>query len=157
MTTGRPTDYTEELADSICERLAAGESMRSVSRDKGMPASCTMFRWLRIHPVFREQYEKAKVESADALVEEIMDIADDGTNDWMENLDHNGEKVGTGWKLNGEHIQRSRLRVDARKWAASKLKPKKYGEKIQQEVTIKTKIEDMSDEELDAFIASKSE
>ena len=70
----------------------------------------------------------AKEESADALVEDILDIADDGSNDWMA---VHGKDGSEAWKLNGEHVQRSRLRVDTRKWIASKLKPKKYGEKIE--------------------------
>ena len=125
--TGRPTIYTQDLSDIICERLSLGESMRSVSRDPDMPASATMFRWLREKPEFREQYEIAKEESADALVEEMLEIADDGTNDWMESHGQDGENMG--YKINGEHVQRSRLRVDVRKWAASKLKPKKYSDR----------------------------
>jgi hypothetical protein len=62
------------------------------------------------------------------LTEEILDIADDGSNDWMEKLDKDGKSVG--WAVNGEAVQRSKLRVDARKWIASKLKPKKYGDKL---------------------------
>lgn len=92
-----------------------------------MPSKTAVFEWLRIYPEFADQYAKAKVESADALVEDIQDIADDGSNDWMADNDPDNP----GYKLNGEHIQRSRLRVDVRKWAASKLKPKKYGEKLE--------------------------
>ena len=124
---GRPSRYTEALADEICERLACGESMRSVSRDATMPGMKTMFRWLRDKPEFRQQYEIAKQESADALIEDMLDIADNGTNDWMEQHDADGNCIG--YKLNGEHVQRSRLRVDTRKWAASKLKPRKYGDR----------------------------
>ncbi len=57
---GRPTDYTTDLADKICERLASGESMRSVGRDEGMPAVSTMFKWIRELPEFSAQYDKAK-------------------------------------------------------------------------------------------------
>lgn len=128
MTAGRPTDYTPELSDAICERLSSGESMRSISRDEDMPASSTMFKWLRIHPEFTEQYTRAKEECADAYAEEMADIADDGTNDWMEKHDKDGECIG--YQLNGEHVQRSKLRIDTRKWLASKLKPKKYGDKL---------------------------
>ncbi len=123
--TGRPTIYTPELADAICERLAEGTSLRTVCKADDMPAAATVFRWLRTNESFREQYTRAKDESADALVEEMTDIADDGHNDWMEV--HHGEDVV--WKANGEAIQRSRLRVETRKWIASKLKPKRYGEK----------------------------
>lgn len=125
---GRPTDYTPEIADKICAELAQGKSMRTVCKMEGMPVMSTVFLWLRKHPEFSEQYVQAKAEAADALVEEMLDIADDGTNDWMEIHDKEGEAVG--WKINGEHVQRSRLRVDTRKWIAAKLKPKKYGERV---------------------------
>lgn len=131
MPAGRPTDYTQELADRICERLADGESMRSIARDDEMPAKATMFRWLREKPEFKDQYAIAKEESCDALFEELLDIADDGSNDWMQyRFKEDGEEC-IGWKVNGEAINRSRLRLDTRKWALSKLKPKKYGEKLE--------------------------
>lgn len=96
-----------------------------------MPAMSTVFLWLRTHSEFSEQYAKAKAEAADALVEEILDISDDGSNDWMASND----PENAGYRTNGEAIQRSRLRVDTRKWIASKLKPKKYGDRVTQEVT----------------------
>jgi hypothetical protein len=147
MSGGRPTDYTLDLADKICERLAAGESMRSVSRDEEMPASATMFRWLREKPEFKEQYEVAKEECADMYAEEIIEIADDSANDYIDVTDENGATGAT--RLNSEHVQRSRLRVDSRKWVASKLKPKKYGDKIQQEFTGKVDYSDVSEQEID--------
>lgn len=122
----RPTKYSQETADVICERLASGESMRTISKAEGMPAMSTMFLWLREHKEFSEQYAKAKEEGVDALVEELLDIADDGSNDWMEINDEDNP----GYKFNGEHYQRSRLRIDTRKWIASKLKAKKYGDKL---------------------------
>ena len=97
-----------------------------------MPCVKTVFNWFGSHPEFLQQYARAKEESADALAEEILDIADDGSNDWMIRHDKDGEE---GWQLNGEHVQRSRLRVDSRKWIASKLKPKKYGDKTTTEHT----------------------
>jgi hypothetical protein len=131
MTAGRPSSYTKELADRICARLAAGESMRTVCKDEDLPSAQTLFSWMRVYPEFLEQYARAKEESADALVEETLDIADNGTNDWMEKNNAEGDCIG--YTLNGEHVQRSRLRVETRKWMASKLKPKKYGEKVQTE------------------------
>lgn len=92
-----------------------------------MPAMATVFRWLREKEKFKEQYARAKEEASDALVEEIQDIADDGTNDYMEMQD--GENLNA-YRFMGEHVQRSKLRVEARKWIASKQKPKKYGEKM---------------------------
>lgn len=94
-----------------------------------MPAKSTVFKWLRTYQSFADQYARAKEESADALADEMTDIADDGSNDWMERHDKEGKSIG--WAENGEAINRSRLRVDTRKWIASKLKPKKYGDRVE--------------------------
>jgi hypothetical protein len=91
-----------------------------------MPSVQTVFSWMRRFPKFLEQYARAKEESADALTDEMLEIADNARNDWME---RHG-KDDAGWVANGEHIQRSRVRIDTRKWLASKLKPKKYGERM---------------------------
>jgi len=125
---GRPSDYTPEIADAICARLANGDSLRTICRDDDMPSVVTVFAWIRKHEEFLKQYTRAKEESSDALVEEMMDISDDGKNDWMEIRDKDDEIVG--WRVNGEAVQRSKLRIDTRKWVASKLKPKKYGDKM---------------------------
>jgi hypothetical protein len=123
---GRPSGYSQELADRICAELADGKSLRTVCKAEGMPSTQTVFRWLRTHEGFCDQYARAKDEAADALVDEMLDIADEATNDWMEVHD----KDNPGYRLNGEHINRSRLRVDTRKWIAAKLKPKRYGDKV---------------------------
>lgn len=127
MPAGRPSDYSQELADKICEKIVMGNSLRSICSDESIPCIATIFNWFRTHPEFLEQYEIATSARSDTLVEEMLDISDDGTNDWMEKFGKEGEPIG--WQVNSEHIQRSRLRVDTRKWIASKLKPKKYGEK----------------------------
>lgn len=129
MQPGRPSDYTPDLADLICGRLADGESLRSVCRDEGMPDKTTVFRWLRLHEEFRAQYARATEERAESFADDIVEIADDGRNDWMEKTNKEGECVG--WQLNGEHVMRSKLRVDSRKWLASKMFPKKYGDKVE--------------------------
>lgn len=123
---GRPSTYTQDLADKICHELALGKSMRTVCKPDDMPDMSTVFRWIRTNEEFCKQYARAKEESADALFEETIDIADDSTNDYMER--QIGETTVT--VVNQENIQRSRLRVDTRKWMMSKMKPKKYGEKM---------------------------
>lgn len=151
---GRPSKYTQPLADRLCTRLALGESLRTVCASRTMPSMVTVFAWMRKHPDFLSQYTRAKEESADAMAEEVMDISDDGRNDWMEKFDKDGESIG--YQLNGEAVQRSKLRVDTRKWLMAKMKPKKYGDKLElgggMELTHK-KFEQMEDEELDAAIA----
>ncbi len=122
---GRPSLYTEALAANICRRLAEGETLRSVCRDKAMPDKATILRWLadKKKADFREQYVYAREMQADALFDEALEIADDASGDWS--TDKDGKKV-----LDHENIQRSRLRVDTRKWAAGKMAPKKYGDKL---------------------------
>lgn len=132
MPAGRPSDYTPELAALICGQIAEGKSLRTICAQDQMPVTSTIFVWLNKHEEFKELYARSKEEQTEAFVEEMMDIADDGTNDWMEVHDKDGACIG--YKLNGEHVQRSRVRIDTRKWIASKLKPKKYGESKNVEV-----------------------
>ena len=133
---GRPTKYTIELADQMCERLAQGESARSICRDDQMPCLSTFFKWLREHEEFSHQYAIAKEESADALVEDMLDIAD---NQVGNPVIVEGEPLMDDERVvkivDNAAVGHARLRVDTRKWAASKLKPKKYGDKITQELT----------------------
>jgi hypothetical protein len=126
--TGRPSTFTVEIADAICERLADGESLRSICETEGMPNKATVFRWLGANEAFRDQYARAREAQADTLVDDILEIADDGRNDWMERKNSDGEAIG--WQENGEAIRRSVLRIDARKWLAGKMRPKKYGDKL---------------------------
>jgi hypothetical protein len=122
------TTFSQEIADTICERIADGESLRSICLDEDMPNKATVFRWLARHPEFCDQYARARETQADALFDDILDIADDGSNDWMKRKDADGSV--NGWRENGEALRRSVLRVDARKWMAAKLQPKKYGDKF---------------------------
>lgn len=131
---GRPTDYSDELADRVCSEIATtSRSLKKICADNpDFPGESTLRAWLRIHEYFQEKYVKAKRDQADYMVEECLDIADDGTNDTITKTNKNGEEYEVA---NSEWVQRSRLRVDTRKWYASKLAPKLYGEKITQEIT----------------------
>lgn len=129
----RASEFTQEIADIICERIADGESLRSICKDEALPSTVTVFKWLNAFDAFAKQYTRAREAQADALVDEILEIVDDGSNDWMER--HDEEGGNTGWRENGEAIRRSALRVDARKWMAGKLQPKKYSEKHQLALT----------------------
>lgn len=125
---GRPTDYSQELAGLICERVAThGIGLqRLCSMYDDMPDKITINRWRHKYPEFRTQYAQAKVQQIDTLVDEIIDIADDSTQD--EIINDQGVRV-----CNSEFIARSKLRIDTRKWLASKLLPKQYGEAAKQE------------------------
>ena len=141
---GRPTKYSLELTDIICERLADGESLRAICRADDMPAAASVFKWLRENEIFSEQYAIAKEESADALVEDMLDIAD---NEASQELVVDGVKRRV---KDGASVAHARLRVDTRKWAASKLKPKKYGDRLVSVHEGNIAIAKMTDDELDA-------
>lgn len=125
----RPTIYTKELADTICHRISEGDSVRTIVKDSEMPSSSTIFRWLldEEKKPFWEQYEKARNIQAELMFEELLDIADDGSNDWVL---REGKNEDEWWQQNGEALARSRLRVDTRKWYLSKVLPKKFGDKM---------------------------
>lgn len=125
---GRPTNYTQDTANIICERIVEGESLRSICTADDMPAIRTVFNWLAKDDAFVQQYTRAREAQADTLADEIIDIADDGSRDYAKDKD--GHEV-----VDHDHIARARLRVDSRKWIASKLKPKKYGEKVTSELS----------------------
>ena len=147
---GRPSKYSQKVADAICQRLATGETLRSICRDPAMPQAPTVRHWaMEDREGFFAQYARARDLGLDAMADELFDIADDGTNDWMER--HGQGNVG--YVLNGENVGRSRLRVDTRKWYLSKLAPKRYGEKIQ--VEERTELSEATDEELRAAIGKR--
>jgi hypothetical protein len=126
----RSSVYTTELAEAICARLAEGESLRKICEDDGMPDKATVLRWLAQdkHFTFRDQYARARELQADLLADEIIEIADDCSKDIKLVAGKDGGPPVES--VNHENIQRSRLRVDARKWTAARLAPKRYGDRL---------------------------
>ena len=111
---GRPSDYTQEFADIICERIANGMSLRKVcAEDAALPDRSTVLRWLAKdeHEAFRGQYARAQDERADFYFEQTMEISDDAGTD-------------------RDDIAKARLRVDTRKWVCARMNPKKYSDKL---------------------------
>ena len=123
---------TQELCDEIIERIASGEPLRQICRDEHMPSFRVFYDWMRGDEDLSTRIARAREDGADAIADEILSIADDGSNDWMEKKNENGDIVG--WSINGEHVQRSKLRVDARLKLLAKWHPKKYGDKIMTDV-----------------------
>lgn len=130
MPAGRPTDYCQEIADRICERIADGESLRAICREENMPNKSSVFRWLSIHSEFSDQYARAKDEQAEGFADELASIADEQD---YEPVVVDGVPLQV--KFDSTAVARNRLRIDTRKWVASKLKPKKYGDRLDSTVT----------------------
>ena len=125
---GRPSAYSEELADHICQLVATHKIGldKIVEMHPELPASKTIYAWRYNNEIFRRKYASAKAAQSDLLAEEILDISDYKKED--NRIDENGRVVA-----DIEYIQRSRLRVDSRKWIASKMLPKIYGDARQVE------------------------
>jgi hypothetical protein len=98
-----------------------------------MPSHVAVLRWALTIPEFSNLYKQARDMQAEILADELLDIADDGQNDWMEKRDQDGAMIG--WRENGEAMRRSQLRIETRKWVAAKLLPKRWGDKTITEVT----------------------
>lgn len=138
---GRPSTYTDSLARRICVQIAEGKSIRKICQGKGMPTLSTIFKWLDEKPAFSEQYARARAIQAEVHADEIVDIADTESDP-----------------------AKARVRVDARKWIAVKLLPRKYGDRVTNEhrghVTTTAippeKLEAMSDEQLRALESAAS-
>lgn len=129
---GRPSTFTPEIASEICARLADGESLRKICQDEHMPGRRTVLEWLDddAKASFRAKYARAREAQADLLAEEIVQIAD------TPQMGIRSVSKATGLEITeADMIEHRRLQVLARQWYASKLAPKKYGDKVQQELT----------------------
>lgn len=116
----------EAMQGEICRRVRLGMSLTAIcAEDRLMPSMDRVYQWRRNEPAFEDAYQQAMRDRGEALFEEALSIADDARNDWMARND----PENPGWIANGEHLARSRLRVETRKWAAAKLNPYKYGDK----------------------------
>ena len=115
--TGRPTDYSDELADEICKRISEGRSVNRISRQDDMPVRSTIYRWITEKPEFKDKYERALKEREDYHFDEMLDIADLVEEDNIK-------------------IQKAKLMIDTRKWVLSRMNPKKYGDKAGETETI---------------------
>ena len=116
----------DKIFDYVCLEIEKGRALRNVLKDGNMPSTSTFYQWLENNIDKAKQYARATEVRADIIFDDILSIADENTNDTFVN--DNGIEV-----VNNDVIQRSRLRIDARKWVLSKLNPKKYGDKIQTE------------------------
>jgi len=115
MPAGRPSSYTEKKTDEICALIAQGKSVLEISKRKDMPVKDTIYKWLARYPEFAEKYTRARECQSEVYAQDILNIADAST---------------------PETYQVDRLRIDARKWKASKLAPKKWGDRLDVNATV---------------------
>lgn len=131
---GRPKKLTAALSRTIFERIAQGESVNRLCADPDMPCKASFFNWLATDDDFLDNYQKAKAVCAHSMAEDVLEIADDARNDFMDSLDED-DPARAVYRLNSENIQRSRLRVDARLKLMRVLNPRSYGDRTTTELT----------------------
>ena len=127
MAGGRPSGYNDVIADLICMRLAQGETLIAICKEPDMPSQPCIYEWISKHPEFAKKYARAREQQAEFYAEEINTIANSPCMGLITKRDGEGNIIET---TEADMIQHRRLQVDARKWFASKVYPKKFGEKL---------------------------
>lgn len=126
---GRPSKFTPAIAAAVCERLKAGEPLAVICRDEDMPSDNTVRAWAKADPDFSSAIAHAREVGFDVIAASTLAIADDDSRDWEMIRDAEGNV--TGIKVDGEHVQRSKLRIETRLKLLAKWDPKRYGEAVQ--------------------------
>lgn len=138
---GRPTNYTPEMVDRICNELMAGKSLIKICEAEDMPHRVTVINWLGMYQDFATRYSKARESQADYMDDLILDTAN---------------------ASDPESAPADRVKIDAYKWRAARLQPKKYGDRVHKELSgpdgnpIKLDVTGMTDEQLAALEAALS-
>jgi hypothetical protein len=147
---GRPSTYNVEIAAFICDRISKGESLKAICSSPGMPDQVVVYGWLGRQPEFAQMYARAREEQADTLADEIAALADEEPRMVVD--DKGVARIDSAW------VQWQKNRVEARKWVAAKLKPKKWGERIQvagdADNPVKVEAEVQADKLLQAILAN---
>jgi hypothetical protein len=120
---GRPSSFNQDIADKILDELARGSTLRSIQDMPGFPGRSTVFRWLAENEDFSRRYAVALAWRTEGRADEIVQIADDSSEDFVVGDDGEG---GPMLKLDREHIARSKMRIEVRQWLMEREMPRKY-------------------------------
>jgi hypothetical protein len=134
---GNGSEYSDEAILAVLERMALGQTLSSICAEEGQPSRTSIWRWKERNEANRNTYARVRVDQMHAWADDIVDISDDGTNDWEERSTARGE---TYIALNPESVHRSKLRCDNRKWLMARLAAKDYGDRAALDVTVTTPI-----------------
>jgi len=142
--------YNQEIADKVLASLALGNSLRKSCN--GLCSPSTILEWTAENAEFGEHYTRVRARAYEMLADELVEIADDSTNDTI--VDEDGNV-----RTNQEVVARSRLRLDTRKWMLAKMLPKVYGEKLELAgvLNVKASPADLSDEQLAAIALGRKQ
>jgi hypothetical protein len=129
MKKGEFTTYDKETGDRLCQLIVEKQTLRTIFAREDMPSVSTFYKWLIEDKAFAEQYARAKEIQIDLLVNEIIDIADNTQDGQKTKINDDGKNI-TEETVTADMIDHRKLRIEARKWYAGKMKPKKYGDSI---------------------------
>ncbi|WAL81325.1 terminase [Pandoraea sp. XJJ-1] len=127
---GRQSTFSQEVADAICERVAEGEPLRAICREEGMPAWRTVYHWTEDIPEFAAHIARARVMGREAIFEDTLIIADTPEEGVETETSENGVK-----ERRGDMLGHRKLKIETRFKLLAKWDPKKYGERLHNEVT----------------------
>jgi hypothetical protein len=113
----RPTDYIKEMGESICGRLVEDESLRSICAEPGMPDVPTVSSWISNNGEFRDMYALAREFQAHCIADEVIELVDEVSTEWVEKVRANGRVV----RGPARNLPRYRLRIEVRHWVADQL------------------------------------
>ena len=147
--------YDEETGIAICTRIIEGETIKEICEDPDLPSQRTIYRWLAAIPTFWQLYARAREALMDRWADEIIEIADDSSEDYV---DHIGADGVVERRFDPEAVQRSKLRIETRKWLMSKLASRRYGDKIDVNMqATTTPAANLTDDELTARVMAHLE
>lgn len=124
---GRPSDFTQEIADEICDRLAKGEPLAAICRDDHMPDRTVVYDWQKVREDFSQRIAHARVDGFDTLAAECLEIADT-TEEGVETTEKPDGSIET---RTGDMLGHRKLRIETRLKLLAKWDPKRYGDKVQ--------------------------
>ena len=124
----RIPNYDQQLADQICYRIAAGETLASILQEPNMPTMTSIWTWIRDRPAFALAYNQAQREQMRSWANEIIHLADDSTEDWIKATGKRGQPIKP--TLNREHIERTKVRIQARQWLMARFAPEQFSEAV---------------------------
>lgn len=124
---GRPSKKSDAVIDEIIDRVSRGTPLAEVCRDDHLPALRTFYDWAEADEALSARFARAREEGEEYIAADCLTIADDSRNDWMERQAEAGDEKAL--QLNGEHIQRSKLRIETRLKLLAKWNPKKWGDR----------------------------
>ncbi len=139
--------FDEAIAFEICRRIAKGEGLREICADPDVPSHQVVYGWMAVESAFKTAYARAREAQMETWADELVEIADDATNDYIERIGKDGEVERV---IDPEAVQRSKLRIDTRKWIMARLAPKRYGDKIDVNLSATVEVSTLSDAELEA-------